>query len=66
MINSAQIITDKKGKTIAVQIPMSKYKKLLLIAEEMDEIKAFDKAIKRKHEFIPLDQVVKELKAKRK
>jgi hypothetical protein len=60
-----QIVTDKKGKTIAVQLPVNQYKKLLELAEEMEEIKAYDRAIKRKNNFIPFDQAVKELKAKR-
>ena len=61
-----QIITDKKGKAIAVQLPVNQYKKLLELAEEMEEIKAYDRAMKRKHYFIPFDQAVKELKRKRK
>lgn len=61
-----QIVTNKKGKAIAVQIPLTQYKKLLELAEEMEDIKAFDRAIKRKNDFIPFDEAVKELKAKRK
>jgi hypothetical protein len=61
-----QIVTDKKGKTIAVQVPVNQYRKLLELAEEMEEIKAYDRSIKRKHDFIPFDQAVKELKTKRK
>jgi hypothetical protein len=61
-----QIITDKKGKAIAVQLPVNQYKKLLELAEEMEEIKAYDRAMKRTHAFIPFDQAVNELKAKRK
>ena len=61
-----QIVTDKKGKAIAVQVPVGQYKKLLELAEEMEDIKAYDKAMKRKHDFIPFDKAVKELKAKRK
>jgi hypothetical protein len=61
-----QIVTDKKGKAVAVQIPVNQYKKLLELAEEMENIKAYDKAVKRKHDFIPFDTAVKELKAKRK
>lgn len=60
-----QILTDKKGKTVAVQIPVKQYNRLLELAEEMEAIKAFDKASKRKHDFIPFSQAVKELKAKR-
>jgi len=61
-----QLILNKKGKTVAVQIPVDQYKKLLELAEEMEDIKAYDKAMKRKHNFIPFDKAVKELKAKRK
>jgi hypothetical protein len=61
-----QTVLDKNGKPVAVQIPLSQYKKLLELAEEMEEIKAYDRAIKRKHKFIPFSQAVKELKATRK
>ncbi|MBA2561377.1 MAG: hypothetical protein H0V14_00430 [Chitinophagaceae bacterium] len=60
-----QIITDKKGKAVAVQIPVNQYKKLLELAEKMEEIKIYDKAMIRKHKFISFSQAVKELKAKR-
>ncbi|MDQ6901722.1 MAG: hypothetical protein M3139_01775 [Bacteroidota bacterium] len=41
-----QILVDKKGKTLAVQIPISQYKKMLEIIEEMEDIKAYKKAKK--------------------
>jgi len=61
-----QTVLDKNGKAVAVQIPMSQYKKLLELAEEMEDIKAYDRAVKRKHKFIPFSQATKELKATRK
>lgn len=61
-----QTVLDKNGKAVAVQIPMNQYKKLLELAEEMEDIKAYDRATKRKHNFIPFPQAVKELKATRK
>jgi hypothetical protein len=64
--NRTYPITDKKGKVIAVQLPVSQYKKLLELAEEMEEIKAYDRAMKRTHKFIPFDKAVRQLKAKRK
>ncbi len=63
MTITEQIVTDKKGKAIAVQAPVSQYKKLVELAEEMEDIKAYDKATKRKHAFIPFDKAVNELKA---
>lgn len=61
-----QIVTNKKGKAVAVQIPLNRYKKLLELAEEMEDIKAFDRANKRRQKFIPFAQAVKELRSKRK
>jgi hypothetical protein len=61
-----QTVLDKNGKAVAVQIPVNQYKKLLELAEEMKDIKAYDRAMKRKHTFIPFTQAVKELKATRK
>ena len=61
-----QIVLDKKGKPVAVQLPIHQYTKLRELAEEMEEIKAYDKAKKRKHQFVPFEQSVKELLQKRK
>ncbi|HWC53377.1 MAG TPA: hypothetical protein VG676_07325 [Chitinophagaceae bacterium] len=63
---TGQIVKDKKGKAVAVQLSMNQYKKLLELAEEMEDIRAFDRAMKRKHQFIPFAQAVKELRNKRK
>jgi len=60
-----QVVLNKKGKPVAVQIPMNQYKKLLVLAEEMADIKAYDRAIKRKHYFTPFTKAIKELKAVR-
>ncbi len=61
-----QVVLNKKGKAVAVQIPMNQYRKLLELAEEMEDIKSYDKAMKRKHSFLPFNAAIKELKAKRK
>lgn len=66
MNNKEQIVLDSKGKPIAVQIPLSQYKKLMEIIEESEDIKAYDNAMKRKHEFVPFDIAIKELKSDRK
>lgn len=43
-----QIVIDNKGKTVAVQIPINQYKKMVEIMEEMEDIKAYKKAKKIK------------------
>ena len=60
-----QILVDKKGKTLAVQIPISKYKKMLEIIEEMEDIKAYKKAKKQKSDWVPFEKAfVSEAKKK--
>ena len=51
-----QAVLNKKGKAVAVQISMNQYKKLLELSEEMEDIKAYDQAMKRKPQFIPFDK----------
>lgn len=61
-----QVVVDKKGNTIAVQIPVNQYRKIKELLEELDDIKAFDKAMKRKHHFSSFDEAVKRIKSNRK
>jgi hypothetical protein len=59
-------ITDDKGKRLSAIVPIKKYQQLLHEAEDLEDIKAYDKAMRRKHEFIPLEQALKELDSSRK
>jgi hypothetical protein len=52
-----QILVDNKGKTVAVQIPISQYKKMLEIIEEMEDIKAYKKAKKQKSDWVLFEKV---------
>jgi len=61
-----QIVTDKNGNPVAVQIPMNQYKKIKEMLEELEDIKAFDKAMNRKQQFTPFEEAVKRIKATRK
>ena len=61
-----QIVTDKNGNPVAVQIPMNQYKKIKEMLEELEDIKAFDKAMNRKQQFTPFEEAVKRFKATRK
>ena len=63
---SGQIVLDKKGNAVAVQIPINQYKKMMEQLEELEDIKSFDKAVKRKHTFVPFKESVERLKAQRK
>ena len=59
-------VTDAKGKKIAVLLPIKDYKKIMEELEELEDIKAYDKAMSRKQEFIPLEKAIKEVEATRK
>ena len=54
-------ITDEKGKRLSAVVPIKKYEQFLEESEELEDIRAYDKAMRRKQEFVPLDQALKEL-----
>ena len=59
-------VTDDKGKRISAIVPIKRYQQLLNESEDLEDIKAYDKAMRRKHEFIPLEIALKELESSRK
>jgi len=61
-----QVLIDNNGKAIAVQIPISQYKKIKERLEELDDIKAFDKAMSKKLVFTDFKDAVKKIKSSRK
>ena len=63
---SPQIITNKKGEKTGVILSFKDYKKLKEMAEELADIKAYDKAKANLHKqkLIPLRNVIKERKQK--
>ena len=60
-MSQENFIIDRKGRKIAVQIPISVYEKLIADSEELDDIKEYRKAKKHKSEPIPFDQAFKEI-----
>ena len=61
-----QFITNDSGKKLAVILPISRYKKMIEELEELDDIKAYDKAIKDNEESIPIDEAFDIIEKKRK
>jgi PHD/YefM family antitoxin component YafN of YafNO toxin-antitoxin module len=61
---SPQIITDKKGKKTGVILSLKDYNKLREMAEELADIKAYDKAKASLHKqkLIPIRDVIKQRK----
>ncbi|MEO5571839.1 MAG: hypothetical protein ABIT08_03950 [Bacteroidia bacterium] len=61
-----QYLIDGNGKKLGVFLSLKEYQRLLYELDELESIKAYDKAKKRKQEFIPFEIAVKEIRAKRK
>jgi hypothetical protein len=54
-------VIDRKGRKIAVQVPVKVYEKLIADSEEMDEIREYRKAKTHKGETIPFKQAFEEI-----
>jgi len=54
-------VTDRKGRKIAVQIPVKLYKKLMADSEELDEIREYRVAKSHKGDAIPFEQAFREI-----
>ena len=54
-----QFLTDIKGKKTGVFLSMKDYRKLMEELEELEDIKAYDKAKKRNEKTIPLRDATK-------
>ncbi len=60
-MNEENFVVDKKGRKIAVQIPVRIYEKLISDSEELDEIKEYRIAKTHKGEAIPFEQAFREI-----
>jgi len=60
-MDTENFLVDKRGRKIAVQIPLKVYEKLVADAEELDEIKEYRKAKTQKGDAIPFKQAFKEI-----
>ena len=60
-----EIVIDRKRKPKAVLLPYSEWNKVMADLEELDDIRAYDRAKARGGEAIPFEQAVKELRKTR-
>jgi spore germination protein YaaH len=61
----SQYITNIKGKKISVILPIREYEKMMEQLEELEDIKAYDDAIKLNEDVIPANQALFEIESKR-
>ncbi len=60
-----EYIIDKEGNKKSVILPFSEWQKILNDIEELDDIRAYDKAKTKKSNPIPFDNAVKEIRESR-
>lgn len=56
-------IIDKKGRKIAVQLPIKVYRKLIADSEELEEIHEYREAKLHKGDPVPFEQAFREIEA---
>ena len=57
-------VINEKGKKVSVLLDIKDYRKLLEALEELESIKAYDKAKSSRDKSIPFEQAVKEIEKK--
>ncbi len=65
MTTNYQYISDHKGKTKAVIVPVKEFNKMQESLEEFEAIKEYDQAKSEKLTFQPLEEVLREVEAKK-
>ena len=60
-----KFVTDKKGKRVGVFLDIEDYQKILEELEELESIKAYDRAKASGDEEIPFEQAVQEIERDR-
>ena len=61
-----QFITDDHGEKVAVILPLKDYEKLMEELDELECIKAYDKAKQGRQEFLEADDVFNAIEQERK
>ncbi len=62
---SEKYLVDQNGKQIAVVLDIADYHQLLEELEELDALRAYDKAKASEEEIIPFDQAINEIELER-
>ena len=59
-----EFVVDEKARKKAVLISLSDWKRLLDALEELEDIRAYDKAKSRTEPVVPFEEAVRQIKAK--
>ena len=64
-LSNTTFITDQQGKKISAVLPIKKYNMILEELEELEDIRAYDKAKAKKEKPIPLADVIQQRKKRK-
>ena len=59
-----EYVIDEKAKKKAVLVSLAEWQRLMEALEELEDIRAYDKAKARRESSVPLEAVVREIRAK--
>jgi len=60
-----EYVVDEKAKKKAVLVSFDEWQQLMEAIEELDDIRAYDKAKKEPDDLLPFEEAVRQIKAKR-
>lgn len=63
--HSMQYVTDERGVRIGVLLDIAEYERLLEALEELEAIRAYDRAKASQDEVIPFEQAIEEIERTR-
>jgi PHD/YefM family antitoxin component YafN of YafNO toxin-antitoxin module len=65
LIVHPEIVIDRRRKPKAVLLPYSEWNRVMADIEELEDIRAYDRAKARREDAIPFEQAVRELRKKK-
>jgi hypothetical protein len=65
-VHEEQYVVDKNGNRVSVVLDVEEYQRLLQDLEELDAIRAYDRAKASGDQVIPFEQAVTEIETNRK
>jgi len=65
-VHEEQYVVDKNGNRVSVVLDVQEYQRLLQDLEELDSIRAYDRAKASGDQVIPFEQAVTEIETNRK
>ncbi len=59
---AAEFVVNRAGRRTAAVVPMPTWKRMMAAMEELDDIRAYDRAKKRPSDSIPLDEALQQVR----